>query len=240
MFIAVIALQVRYFTLHKTPQHTSQVTQDRITVAQVLSGLTRAVALTDLQLGDIERDIVKKEEERERRRERAKSSSDEMDLADDDLLDDTPIDEEWEVTGTRETTPTDSTSVTFYRILIYSLIKLRQFIIMLWHVMWRFFEIHTSKLVVIALFAFGLYELSATYFIAIVITVIIAPLPFLNPLMYPIITVYLGVLAVVKYIYQFPIISVYNFNKNCTDTVSSFIHIVLCFSFLLLVLSVFE
>ena len=240
MFIAVIALQVRYFTLHKMPQHiASQITQDRITVAQILSGLTRAVTLTDLPLGEIERDIVKKEQELERRRERAKSSSDEMDLADDDLLDDgTPIDKGWEVTGSRETTPTDSTSVTFYRIVIYSLIKLRQFIIMFWHLMWRFFEIHTSKLIVIALFAFGLYELSATYFIAIVITVIIAPLPFLNPLMYPIITAYLGVLAVAKYIYQFPVISVYNIDKSCNNTVSSFI----CLMFLVIVifLSVFE
>ena len=215
IFVAVIALQVRYFTPRTAPEHDSRVTQDHISVAQVLTGLTRAVTLTDIQFGDIEKDIERQEQEKERRRERRKSINEaleEVDLT--DMKQEEDIGDGWEVAGARETTPTDS-SLGFYRILVYSLIKLRQFIILVWHLLWRFFEIHTSKLVVVAIFAYGLYELSATYFFVIVVVVVITPLPFLNPILYPLLTIYLGILSIGKYTYQFPIVSVFNVIKDC-------------------------
>ncbi len=203
-FVAVIALQVRYFTPRTKPRHEPQPTQDRITVAHLLSGITRAVALTDIQFGDIERDIERQEQQRERRRKSVNDPLEEVNLT--DMKQEGGIGDGWEVTGSREATPTDS-SLGFYRILVYSLIKLRQFIVFVWHLCWRFLEIHTNKLVVIAIFAYGLYELSATYFFVIVVVMVLIPLPFLNQFLYPLLTVYIGILAIGKYIYQFPIIS---------------------------------
>ena len=178
------------------------------------------MTLSEVQFNDIEQDIVRKEEERERRRERLKSGEASLEESELTVMKQETEESEWEMTGDRATTPTENSSVSFYRFLVYALIKLRQFLLFAWHLFWRFFELHTSKLIVVTIFAYGLYEPSATYFFAIVVAVVIAPLPFLNPIVYPLLTIYYGVLSVSKYIFQFPIISSFNYNDYCNVSIT--------------------
>lgn len=224
IFIAVIALQVRYFSSRELPTETVHEAHDRLTVGHVLSEVTRVFTLNNIEFGSIERDIERKERERERRRERSKSSQDEGASPNKEGSDRVDIGEDWEVTGSRETTPTDSASVTFTRFLIYSLIKIRQFIILFWHFFWRFFEIHTSKLVIVAIFAYGLYEPSASFFFVIVFAVIIAPTtswPYLNLFVYPVLTTAFGILSFAKYIYQVPVLETSEFTEVCNVSIFS-------------------
>lgn len=225
IFTAVIALQVRYFSSRELPTEMVEM-PNRLTLGQVLSGVTQAFTLTPIEFEPIQKDIERKEKERQRRRSRIRSSQQLNGASPDSIEEVNTVDiaEDWEMTGSRETTPTDPSSVTFTRFLIYSLIKLRQFIIIFWHFFWRFFEIHTGKLVIVAIFAYGLYEPSASFFFVIVFAVLIAPStswPYLNLLIYPVLTTAFGVLSVAKYIYQVPVLTISDFiDDNCNVRIS--------------------
>ena len=211
---------MRYFTPRHLPSSAPQQSPKMITVSQVLTSLTRAVTLSEIQFEDIERDLARKEEAKQRRRERLRSGNaglEEMDLT--EMRDEEAKEEEKEVT---EADGVDNNaSVTFYRLIVYTLIKLRQTVLLLWHLFWRFCEIHTSKLIIIALFAYGLYELSASYFFVILCAVVIAPFPFLNPFIYPLLTVYLGILSLAKFLFQLPVVPVFTLRNDCNVSQNS-------------------
>ena len=217
VFIAVIALQVRYFTPYHLPSSSPWEDQKMLTISQVLSILTQIIAHREVQFEDIEQELVKKDEEELTGRERPILSSFEDELEESDLIemsleeakdrDDKVV--EWSKSSS------SSTIKTFYHLIVYTLIKLRQTVLLLWHLFWRFCEIHTSKLIIIALFAYGLYELSASYFFVILCAVVIAALPFLNPFVYPLLTIYLGTLSLAKFLFQLPVVPVFTVRKDC-------------------------
>ena len=90
----------------------------------------------------------------------------------------------------------------------------------LWHLIWRFSRLHAHKAAVLILFTISLYEINAAYLILIFL-IVITPLPVLNRLTYPIITLLLGGLALAKAIYQLPMISVPQLTiGDCIDNVS--------------------
>lgn len=73
----------------------------------------------------------------------------------------------------------------------------------------------------LVLFAVSLSEVSAGYWILLAVSLLAVPLPHFGPLLYPLITTYVGVLATLKTIYQFPIIDMDMFNLtrlNKTET----------------------
>ena len=215
VFIAVIALQVRYFTPYHLPSSSPREDQKMLTMSQVLSILTRAIAHREVQFEDIEQELIRKDEEELTRRERPSSveaESEETDVIETSLEEAKDRDDE---VAERNKSSSSSPTKTFYRLIVYTLIKLRQTVLLLWHLFWRFCEIHTSKLIIIALFAYGLYELSASYFFVILCAVVIAALPFLNPFIYPLLTVYLGILSLAKYLFQLPVVPVFTVRNDC-------------------------
>lgn len=71
---------------------------------------------------------------------------------------------------------------------------------------WRFLELHLHKLIVILLFSISLSQISFLYWLLLLLVLVMVPLPYVNPLTFPLMTLYLGVITTVKTIYQFPII----------------------------------
>jgi hypothetical protein len=105
-----------------------------------------------------------------------------------------------------------------YRYMRYAFHKTRQLIVNLNNTFWRFMELHLHKIAVLVLFATSISQISAAYWILLVLVLIVVPLPYLNPLTYPIMTLYLGLLCTTKMIYNFPVMSQYylNFTKSST------------------------
>lgn len=84
------------------------------------------------------------------------------------------------------------------------------------NIFWRFLELHLHKIVAVVLFATSVSQISAAYFVLLVLILIVVPLPYFNPLLYPVITVYLGLLSTTKMIFNLPIMSEYYLNFSLT------------------------
>ena len=104
-----------------------------------------------------------------------------------------------------------------YRYLRYAFHKTRQLIVDLNSTLWRFLELHLHKVVVLALFATSVSQVNAAYWVLLVLILIAVPLPYFNPLTYPVITLYLGLLCTAKMVYNFPVMTEYYL--NFTDAV---------------------
>lgn len=207
IFIAVIALHVRYFSpLIKPPPNSSSTSRDPLTVTQVLTGLTPGDPFNEIELENFEKDLVRREKERRERRSQSTGSGLDEPIGSQDTLVFIGDDK-------REVTPSKSTPS--YRVLVYILFNIRQFLNVSWTIFWRFSELHTNKIIIIAVFAYGLYELSFSFMIVILCGLLSCALPVLNHILYPLLTIYLGVLSIGKYIYQFPVILVFDFGEIC-------------------------
>lgn len=99
-----------------------------------------------------------------------------------------------------------------YRLTVYLLLKSKQIVVELVHISWRFLELHVHKVAMLVLFAVALSEISASYWLLLGLLLFVTLLPYFNPILYPLLTLYLGLLATVKTIYQFPIIQKDRFN----------------------------
>lgn len=99
-----------------------------------------------------------------------------------------------------------------YRLTVYLLLKSKQIVVELVHISWRFLELHVHKIAMLVLFAVALSEISASYWLLLGLLLFVTLLPYFNPILYPLLTLYLGLLATVKTIYQFPIIQKDRFN----------------------------
>ena len=110
----------------------------------------------------------------------------------------------------------------FCRALSYLLLKIRQLLVDLLHLLWRFLELHTHKIVSLVLFAVVLSQISAAYLVLLFTLLFVVPLPYLNPLTFPLMTLYLGAFTTIRMIYQLPIIKTSDFNltSNCSILVS--------------------
>lgn len=94
--------------------------------------------------------------------------------------------------------------------------KTRQIVVEVNYLIWRFLELHLHKIVSLVLFATTLSQISAAYWVLLVLILIVLPIPYFNPLMYPVITLYLGILSSTKLIYNLPIMSQYYLNFSST------------------------
>ena len=147
--------------------------------------------------------------------------------------------------------PASSVVPRLYQITSYLLLKTKQIFLYLVQLSWRFLELHLHKISMLVLFAVSLSEVSAGYWILLAVSLLAVPLPYFSPLLYPLITTYIGLLATLKTIYQFPIINTDMFNLtriNETETdetqcyeplVSdySLLRILLCMIFILMFFS---
>ena len=104
-----------------------------------------------------------------------------------------------------------------YQITVYLFVKTKEIIVALVYLIWRFLELHMHKIATLVLFAVALSEISAGYWILLLLLLITIPLPYLAPLMYPVVTLYLGLLTTLKMIYQVPIIQQKFFDFNNSD-----------------------
>ena len=104
-----------------------------------------------------------------------------------------------------------------YQVTIYLFVKTKEIIVALVYLIWRFLELHMHKIATLVLFAVALSEISAGYWILLLLLLITIPLPYLNPLLYPLVTLYLGLLTTVKMIYQVPIVQQKYFDFNSSD-----------------------
>ena len=105
-----------------------------------------------------------------------------------------------------------------YRFMRYAFNKTRQIIIDLNNIFWRFMELHLHKIAVLVLFATSLSQISAAYWILLVLVLLVVPLPYFNTITYPIITLYLGLLCTTKMVYNFPVMSQYYLNFTNSST----------------------
>lgn len=80
-------------------------------------------------------------------------------------------------------------------------------------------ELHLHKISMLVLFVVVLSEVSAGYWVLLTLSVLAIPLPYFSRIFYPLLTIYIGLLSVLKTIYQFPIIKPDMFNlTNVNDT----------------------
>ena len=115
------------------------------------------------------------------------------------------------------TTQPNSKLYRCYQITIYLFVKTKEIIVALVYLTWRLLELHMHKVATLVLFAVALSEISAGYWILLLLLLITIPLPYLNPLMYPVVTLYLGLLTTMKMIYQVPIVQQKFFDFNSSD-----------------------
>ena len=99
-----------------------------------------------------------------------------------------------------------------YRLTKYVFNKTRQIIVDLYDTFWRFMELHLHKIAVLVLFATCVSQISAAYWVLLVLVLVAVPLPFFNPLSYPLITLYLGLLTTTKMVYNLPVMRDYYLN----------------------------
>lgn len=107
-----------------------------------------------------------------------------------------------------------------YRVISYLLIKLRYFVTALWHLLWRFAELHLHKMVILSLFIVAQYEVSLSYLVVVCFIFLATPLQLFNTVSYPIMTLYLGVLALGKFLFQLSVVGDVPFAFNATCNVS--------------------
>jgi hypothetical protein len=99
-----------------------------------------------------------------------------------------------------------------YKLSSYVVLKTEQIVLQMVQLSWRFFELHLHKMSMLVLFVVALSEISAGYWVLLAISLFSIPLPYFSPVLYPLLTIYIGVISVVKTIYQFPVLHPDKFN----------------------------
>ena len=115
-----------------------------------------------------------------------------------------------------------STSEKAYRFVRALVVRLRQLLVSLIYLTWRFLALHTHKAAMLVLFVVSLSQVSAAYLLLLLMAVVASPLPGLHRVTYPLITFYLGLLATAKVVYQAPLLhsQYFNLTTNCYVGVS--------------------
>ena len=107
-----------------------------------------------------------------------------------------------------------------YQLLSYLVIKSKQIMRQLVQISWRILELHLHKFSMLVLFGVVLSEVSAGYWVLLAVSLLVVPFPHFSSILYPLLTLYVGSLLVLKTIYQFPIVvpTMFNFSTfNSTD-----------------------
>ena len=105
-------------------------------------------------------------------------------------------------------------SITVYKIILFVIVKLRLGIVSLWHLMWRFLQLHLHKAIILSLFGLSLHEVSASYLLLVAMVLITTALPIINRVVYPLVTAYLGLLTLGKFLFQLSIFDTFNFKDE--------------------------
>lgn len=104
-------------------------------------------------------------------------------------------------------TPKQRRIYKLYRFSIFAFNELRRVTLYLLELFWRFLELYLHKIVCLLLFATAISQISVAYWALLVfMLVLVVPFPYINPLTFPIVTLYLGLLSIVKMVYQLPVI----------------------------------
>ncbi len=90
--------------------------------------------------------------------------------------------------------------------MLYTVQKSRQLLVALVDLFWRLLELHLHKVVGLTVFAVCLTQLSALYWLLLLLLLLSFPMPVLNFLTYPLLTALLGAMSLTKMIYQAPLI----------------------------------
>jgi hypothetical protein len=174
ILIAVLALQLRYFTFK--PHHEQQTADITTIITQLTSNRRRS--LVDTKSGST-------------------SSSNGASTS---------------VSTTMEGEEVTKKKLTFYQVLNFVFVKLKQLVVFLWYVFWRFSTLHCHKAAMLLLFGIGLHEVSVSFLVVVVFVLAAAPFPVLNLFSYPLVTIYLGVITFGKFIFQIDLVNTFNFN----------------------------
>ena len=90
---------------------------------------------------------------------------------------------------------------------------------------WRLMEIHLHKIIVLVMFVIVISQLGAILMVVLIMMILTTPVRQLNFLFYPVFTVVIGCIVILKMIYQVPIITpdVFDLSRNnCDPLVSLF------------------
>ena len=101
--------------------------------------------------------------------------------------------------------------------------RLWQWILELNLLFWRLMEIHLHKIIVLVMFAIVISQLGAILMVVLIMMILTTPMRQLNFLFYPVFTVLIGCIVILKMIYQVPIITpdVFDLSRNnCEPLVS--------------------
>eukprot|EP00731_Ephydatia_muelleri_P026181 Em0018g281a len=112
----------------------------------------------------------------------------------------------------QSTTTSHATSEKAYRIVRSLAVRLRQLTVSLIYLVWRFLALHTHKGAMLTLFIVSLSQVSAAYLVLLLMAVLATPLPKIHRVLYPVITFYLGLVATAKMAYQAPLLGTHYFN----------------------------
>ena len=108
-----------------------------------------------------------------------------------------------------------------YRFMLYSFRKTRQLLVELLNLFWRFLELHLHKVVGLTVFAVSITQVSVIYWFLLLFLLLVLPMPVLNFLSYPILTLFLGAVSISKMVYQTPLIKVsylnFVYEENACD-----------------------
>lgn len=106
-----------------------------------------------------------------------------------------------------------------YTLSVYLFNKIRELIIDMYNVSWRFLELHMQKVVGLTIFAVCISQISALYWILLLSLILTLPVPVFSPMTYPLLTLYLGAMSISKMIYQTPLIKESHLNFTCEEKV---------------------
>ncbi len=95
-----------------------------------------------------------------------------------------------------------------YRFMLYGFRKTRQLLVQLLNLLWRFLELHLHKVVGLTIFAASITQVSVIYWFLLLFLLLALPVPVMNFLTYPLLTLFLGAVSISKMVYQTPLIKV--------------------------------
>ena len=122
--------------------------------------------------------------------------------------------------GHQSSSTSHITSEKVHRIVRSLAVRLRQLTVSIIYLVWRFLALHTHKVAMLTLFIVSLSQVSAVYLVLLLMAMLATPLPKIHRVMYPVITFYLGLVATVKMVYQAPLLGSQHFNLTTSCNVS--------------------
>ena len=113
---------------------------------------------------------------------------------------------------------------------LVSALQLQQWGLSLVRLVWRFLALHAHKGAMLTLFIVSLSQISAAYLVLLLMAAVASPLPRFYRVLYPVISLYLGLVVVAKMIYQAPLLNAQFVNLTTICNVNIALNCYLCVS----------